>query len=419
MKRVYISLLFVAFLSLSLCARAQSGRAESAGDGLALLKAVGKRFAEAESYHIEAIEEMSEQRGLTRSSETNLLTAIVAPGGQYRYTGYSVKGGAILVSNGATKWDYHVDEHRYTQSPASTVEPGADQTSEIEFAAQSAMHIDSSQELATMLKSATLLPDEILEVNGHTIPCHLVRYTDTDFRFHNPTNTGKHERRIWIDKSRMVIVKVQGHSEFSQDDSGHDVWDQTILFPVVELDEQEPPGTFVFSPPAGAKLVASFSQPELNPDVVAGKFVGKRAPQLYLKSADGKTLDLAALRGKPVFIDFWATWCGGCVEAMPQLKKLYNETAHKGLAWISIDGQDDAAEAAQFLSQEQIPWPNYHDSDGSLGKPFARQGLPLGVLIDTNGNVVFYEEGYEVSHLRSAIAKLGPEFSSITNTGMK
>ena len=69
--------------------------------------------------------------------------------------------------------------------------------------------------------------------------------------------------------------------------------------------------------------------------------------------------------------------------------------------------------SATFVKREQIPWSNYHDDDGALGRAFEREGLPLGVLIDAEGKVTFYSAGYDVWELREAIAKLGLEFRSV------
>jgi len=106
-------------------------------------------------------------------------------------------------------------------------------------------------------------------------------------------------------------------------------------------------------------------------DVVAAKMLGKPAPELELKAVDGKVLSLSSLRGKPVFLEFWATWRAPCVDVIPHLKKLYSVTQQKGLAWISIDNDNDAGTAAAFLAGEQVPWSNYHDEDGSLGRGFS------------------------------------------------
>jgi hypothetical protein len=103
------------------------------------------------------------------------------------------------------------------------------------------------------------------------------------------------------------------------------------------------------------------------------------------------------------------------VNLTPDLKTLYAQTVGKGLVWISIDSDDDSSTAADFIKQEHIPWPNYHDEDGSMGKAFGRKAIPLGVLIDRDGKVVFDSAGYEISELRAAIANLGPEFAGVAS----
>jgi len=102
------------------------------------------------------------------------------------------------------------------------------------------------------------------------------------------------------------------------------------------------------------------------------------------------------------------------------LAKLYAETQNRGLVWISVDNDEDPSDVAAYLSKKNLsmPWPNYHDEDGSLGKAFHRFGIPLGVLIDAEGKITFYQSGYEIDDLRSAIAKLGPEFNSVASASV-
>jgi thiol-disulfide isomerase/thioredoxin len=195
--------------------------------------------------------------------------------------------------------------------------------------------------------------------------------------------------------------------------------DDLTTYLVTEFDPQEPSSTFKFVPPADAKLIAAFPKPSFEAELETSSLIGKPAPELSLKFPDGKIVTLSGFRGKPVFLEFWATWCEPCVDLIPDLTKLYSETAEKGLVWLSIDSDEDPATAASFLAQEHVRWPNYHDGDGSLGKAFHLDGIPLAVLIDADGKVTFQRSGYEIPELRNAIAKLGPQFSPVASSASK
>src|SRR5579859_4598592 len=93
--------------------------AKPRSDALTLLKNVCQQYADAKSYHIEAIQDRTTSNELHGSWEKELLVAIVAPDGKYRYEGRSGHGSAILVSDGETRWAYHLEEHLYTRTPAS------------------------------------------------------------------------------------------------------------------------------------------------------------------------------------------------------------------------------------------------------------------------------------------------------------
>jgi len=410
-------------LLLSLVAQIVS-QSPSAADGLTLLKEIGRRYAEAQSYHIEAIEERTSSNELHRDWQKTLLTAIVMPGGRYRYQGRSGFGSAILVSDGTTKWDYRRNEHLYTQQPASVVDEDKHYFSDPgELVVERARHLNSEMaKLSRQLKFATLLPDETILLNGRSIDCYVIRYGPDDFRVKQPADNHV-TSTIWIDKARKVVVQTreQGqtymmvgervHIPISQDD--------VTIYPFTEFDPQEPASTFKFVPPADAKLIAAFPKPSFEAELEASSLIGKPAPELSLKSADGKIVTLSSFRGKPVFLEFWATWCAPCVDLIPELTKLYSETANKGLVWLSIDSDEDPATAASFLAQEHVPWPNYHDGGGSLGKAFHLDGIPFGVLIDADGKITFQRSGYEIPELRNAIAKLGAQFSSVASSASK
>lgn len=141
--------------------------------------------------------------------------------------------------------------------------------------------------------------------------------------------------------------------------------------------------------------------------------IGTVAPDVNLPSADGKLVALSKFRGKPVLLEFWATWCAPCIAAMPKLEKLFQEVPPKGLALISIDEDQDEKTATDFWTKHPAPWPNFHDVTGEIQQQFLPGSLPEIVLIDSSGRITYANIGFDESALRGAIAQLGPEFASL------
>lgn len=84
-------------------------------DALALLNEVSQCYADAKSYHIEAIEQRKSSNELQRSWQKTPLSVIIMPGGRYRYEGRSGYGARVVVSGGTTQWIYHLNDHSMVQ----------------------------------------------------------------------------------------------------------------------------------------------------------------------------------------------------------------------------------------------------------------------------------------------------------------
>jgi len=387
---------------------------------LDLVQEVSQRYANAKSYHVDAVEERSSSSELSRDWQKSFMTAIVIPGGHYRYEGRYFGGNAVLISDGTSEWEYLPDQKAYTQRPVSSDDAAKRRIRpQDEVAALNAKAmVGNLSHLAEALKSATFLPDENVVIAGKNADCYVIRAADVmdDFRVRRPNSA--REWTLWIDKSRKILVKKLERatplSDVPVNGMPPRTTETTTIYPVVELDKQESASTFTLNAPADARLVEELPNPFF--PGARSAMIGRPAPELHFKSANGKLSELSSLRGKPVFLDFWATWCGPCKGLVPDLLKLYQETSPLGLTWVGIDNDQNPDAADKFIAKENLPWPNYHDLDGSMGAAFQRNPIPLGVLIDARGNVAFYQVAYEMKDLRAAIGKLGPEFGSVAKT---
>lgn len=125
----------------------------------------------------------------------------------------------------------------------------------------------------------------------------------------------------------------------------------------------------------------------------ASAAVGKAAPDWSdpLVSGNG-SLTMAQLRGKPVFMDFFATWCPPCNAEAPMVSAAYKQYAPQGLQVIGVDVQENAQKAKQFVDQHQLTYPAVVDS-GTLSDQYRINGMPVGVFIDKTGVVRKIEVG--------------------------
>lgn len=103
----------------------------------------------------------------------------------------------------------------------------------------------------------------------------------------------------------------------------------------------------------------------------------------------GKPVSLADYKGKFVYIDFWATWCKGCVQDMPELKKLHRKLDKNRFAILGIISNDSAERAMALIKKEALEWPQiYSDSTDKITQTYGINGLPVTVLLDPDGKII-------------------------------
>ncbi len=112
------------------------------------------------------------------------------------------------------------------------------------------------------------------------------------------------------------------------------------------------------------------------------------APAFRLATLEGRTLDLGELRGRPVVLNFWASWCGPCKEEAPLLERVWKTYRDRGLVVVGVNIQDLEADARRFVRENGITYPNVRDRDGRVNRAYGVTGVPETFFIDPAGRIV-------------------------------
>jgi peroxiredoxin len=145
--------------------------------------------------------------------------------------------------------------------------------------------------------------------------------------------------------------------------------------------------------------VAPDNDPQTSSDFYAlgepteGVDIGQRAPELVagpdidesVRGLDGETITLASLRGRPVWLVFWATWCPPCQAETPDLQRTYEAHVDEGLELIAIDVQEPADVVAEYMDTYGLSYTGALDPSGAIMRAYGVFGLPTHYFIDAKG----------------------------------
>ncbi|MBV8638346.1 MAG: TlpA family protein disulfide reductase [Candidatus Eremiobacteraeota bacterium] len=120
--------------------------------------------------------------------------------------------------------------------------------------------------------------------------------------------------------------------------------------------------------------------------------VGAQAPAFDEATVEGTTLSMAQLRGKPVYLNFFATWCPPCNEEAPDVSAVQQQFKGDGLQVVGVDILEDKSKAQKFVDQHRLSYPAVVDS-GTLRDAYNINGMPVHVFIDRTGVVRKIEIG--------------------------
>jgi cytochrome c biogenesis protein CcmG/thiol:disulfide interchange protein DsbE len=124
-----------------------------------------------------------------------------------------------------------------------------------------------------------------------------------------------------------------------------------------------------------------------------GARIGSEAPAFALADLDGNPLRLEDLRGRPVIVNFWASWCGPCVDEFPILQRAVTEHEADGLAMVGIVFRDNSEAARGFMRRMGASWPAAMDPGEEVAQGYGIYGPPETFFIDAEGIVVARQVG--------------------------
>lgn len=120
------------------------------------------------------------------------------------------------------------------------------------------------------------------------------------------------------------------------------------------------------------------------------------APDFWLPSLLGdETLRLSSLRGKVVYLDFWASWCAPCVVSLPEMAALYKQLASREFEIVAISLDESKSDAHRFIQKINPPYPVLFDDKKRTPLDYSVSAMPMAFLIDKDGQVRETYKGYQ------------------------
>lgn len=118
------------------------------------------------------------------------------------------------------------------------------------------------------------------------------------------------------------------------------------------------------------------------------EYLNQEAPEFQGNDLNGSLIRLSDFRGKYVFLDFWATWCGICVQELPYVIKASENFSREELIVIGINCDRDVEALEAYVQKNNLPFPQVFDQNGEIKKLYKVSGIPRNFLIDPHGKII-------------------------------
>jgi thiol-disulfide isomerase/thioredoxin len=382
------------------CALTLPARAEQPPDARALLQKVSETYRGLNSYRFEGVMSITVGGGggIPQSFEVPLLVA-AERSGRVRVDVRNPQMGMMLVSDGKQIVTFLPSLKQYTRKPAESPldSAGALRSPQGSPLARYFQMLDG-------LKSAQIAGDAPITVGGKTSDCWVVRCDVTPPQALAADSSARAVATFWVDKSRSLVLHDSTTVSMRHPATGEQMaMDQVTGFSLGEVNGALPDSLFLFAAPAEAQEVQAFSMP--GQQQAESELVGKKAPPFTLTDTQGRSVSLAAYKGRVVVLDFWATWCNPCRIEMPRVEKLHQELKSKGLVVLGVNYAESPELVKRFLAKTPYSFRILLDRKGEIGNKYRADAIPTLVVVGRDGLIKSYFRGVtEESRLRQAVA---------------
>ena len=304
--------------------------------------------------------------------------------------------GNLMVSDGDTTWTYRPATKVYTKLAA----------------AQSPDGVAANLAVLDVIgffedpKSAKTVRDETIEMDGQKYDCWVVTSNvkiPAQAAMGGQISAGV--MTSWIDKKLLIAIQeVISYSYKVAPAAGSPPIEYQAklkqLTRALKIDQPIPAELFAFSPPPDAKEQAPATAGRVD-------LTGTVAPAFKAVSLDGKAYSLDSLRGRPVLLDFWASWCGPCIQSMPTLEKLRRNYESQGLVVLAVDVGETRETVEKFLKSKQVAYPVIMGNESGMPEAYSVTVYPTFVFIGADGKIAAHQFGFNEAALSGIAAKAG------------
>lgn len=151
-------------------------------------------------------------------------------------------------------------------------------------------------------------------------------------------------------------------------------------------------GLFILFGIIGPRIPVSGGADQPRGASVAAPIVGSVAPDFELQALSGENVRLSDLRGRPVLLNFWATWCGPCEVEMPLFQSRY-ETRSADFEVLAVNFAEAPAKVQNFIEERELTFPILLDPDAEVQRLYNIHGYPTTLIMDAEGIIRVYHIG--------------------------